>query len=132
MSLKLHLKPEEKVIIGGAVIKNGAKSCEFIVENNVPILRQKDILAEKEADSPARRIYFVIQLMYINPENLAGYHAKYWEMAGDILAAASSTKPYIEKISDQIVACNYYQALKLTRKLIDYEKELLSHVQQPV
>lgn len=132
MSLKLHLKPEEKVIIGGAVIKNGTRPCDFIVENNVPILRQKDIMAEKEADSPSRRVYFVIQLMYINPENLTGYHSKFWELTGEILEAAPSTRPHIEKISDQVLAGNYYQALKLTRKLIDYEKELLSHVQQPV
>ena len=130
MSLKLHLKPDEKVILGRAVIRNGSKACEFIVENNVPILRQKDILSEKDADSPARRLYFVIQLMYINEENLVEYHNRFWGLSNDILSAAPSTKPYLEKISEQILACSYYQALKLTRKLIDYEKELLNHVKQ--
>ena len=46
----------------------------------------------------------------------------------EILAAAPSTKPYIERISEQILACDYYQALKLTRKLMNYEEELLAHV----
>ncbi len=130
MSLKLHLKPEEKVIIGRAVIRNGSKACDITVENNVPILRQKDIMAEREADSPARRVYFAIQLMYIDSENLVDYHNRFWELVRDILAAAPSTGTHIEKISEQIVAGNYYQALKLTRKLIDYEKELLNHVKQ--
>jgi flagellar protein FlbT len=128
MSLKLRLKPEEKVLIGKAVIKNGPRTSEFVVENNVPILRQKDIMTEQEADSPSRRVYFVIQLMYIDIEKLVEYHATYWELVHDILAAAPSTKPYIEKISEQILACDYYQALKLTRKLINYEEELLAHV----
>jgi flagellar protein FlbT len=132
MSLKLRLKPEEKVIIGRAVIQNGSKASEFIVENNVPVLRQKDIMAEREADTPSRRVYFVIQLMYIDAERLVEYHARYWEQANDILAAAPSTKPYMEKISEQILAGEYYQALKLTRKLIDYEKELIDHVKQSV
>jgi flagellar protein FlbT len=43
MSLKLRLKPDEKVIIGGAVIRNGSKASEFVVENTVPILRQKTL-----------------------------------------------------------------------------------------
>ncbi|RQW88754.1 MAG: flagellar protein FlbT [Geobacter sp.] len=128
MSLKLRLKPEEKVLVGKAVIKNGPRTSEFVVENNVPILRQKDILTEDEANSPSRRVYFMIQLMYIDSEKLVEYHKRYWELASDILAAAPSTKPYIEKISEQILACDYYQALKLTRKLMNYEEELLAHV----
>ena len=128
MSLKLRLKPEEKVLVGKAVIKNGPRTSEFVVENNVPILRQKDILTEEEANSPSRRVYFVIQLMYIDTEKLVEYHGKYWELVTDILAAAPSTKPYIERISEQILACDYYQALKLTRKLMNYEEELLAHV----
>ncbi len=128
MSLKLRLKPEEKVLVGKAVIKNGSKTSEFVVENNVPILRQKDILTEEEANSPSRRVYFVIQLMYIDSEKLVEYHGKYWELVNDILVAAPSTKPYIERISEQILACDYYQALKLTRKLMNYEEELLAHV----
>lgn len=128
MSLKLRLKPEEKVLVGKAVIKNGPRTSEFVVENNVPILRQKDILSEEEANSPSRRVYFVIQLMYIDTEKLVEYHKRYWELVNDILAAAPSTKPFIERISEQIVACDYYQALKLTRKLMNYEEELLAHV----
>lgn len=130
MSLKLRLKPDEKIIIGGAVLRNGPKASEFIVENTVPILRQKDIMAERDAVSPARRVYFVIQLMYIDRENQVDYHTRYWDLVKDILAAAPSTKPYADRISEQIVSGDFYQALKFTRKLITYEEELLSHVKK--
>ncbi len=130
MSLKLRLKPDEKIIIGGAVLQNGPKASEFIVENTVPILRQKDILAERDAVSPARRVYFVIQLLYIDRENQVDYHTRYWDLVKDILAAAPSTKPYVDRISEQIVSGDFYQALKFTRKLITYEEELLSHVKK--
>jgi flagellar biosynthesis repressor protein FlbT len=132
MSLKLRLKPDEKVIIGRAVIRNGPKASDLLVENNVPILRQKDILSEIDADSPSRRVYFVTQLMYIDTENLADYHATFWALAKDILVAAPSTKAFIDRISEQILAGDYYQALKHARKLIDYEEELLSHVKKPL
>jgi flagellar protein FlbT len=130
MSLKLRLKPDEKIIIGGAVLQNGPKASEFIVENTVPILRQKDILAERDAVSPARRVYFVIQLLYIDRENQVDYHTRYWDLVKDILAAAPSTKPYVDRISEQIESGDFYQALKFTRKLITYEEELLSHVKK--
>ncbi len=132
MSLKLRLKPDERVIIGRAVIRNGSKACDLLVENNVPILRQKDILTEAEAVSPARRVYFAVQLMYIDAENLVDYHARFWDLVKDVQSAAPSTRPYVEKISEKMLAGDFYQALKHTRKLIDYEEELMSHVKKPL
>ena len=71
MALRISLKPHEKMILGGAVITNGNSfRCNLIIENKVPILREKDILSESEATSLCRQLYFVIQLMYIDEENL--------------------------------------------------------------
>jgi flagellar protein FlbT len=53
MGLKITLKPGERMIIGGAVITNGGQKCNFIVENKVSILRDKDILSAEKANSPA-------------------------------------------------------------------------------
>ncbi|MFP4031692.1 MAG: flagellar biosynthesis repressor FlbT [Desulfococcaceae bacterium] len=128
MALKLRLKPGEKVIIGGAVIANGERAADLMVENQVPILREKDILTEAEADSPCRRIYLAVQLMYIDEENLARYHKNYWELVKEVLNAAPSTKGHIEAVSNEILAGRYFQALKKTKKLIQYEEELLNHV----
>lgn len=132
MALKIALKPNERMIIGGAVITNGGSKTEFMVENDVPILRQKDIMGEKDADSPCRKIYFVVQLMYIDPGNLTTHHQTYWQLVRDVLQAAPSTREYIDRISREILADRYYQALKITKQLIDYEQELMSHVTQPV
>ena len=129
MALKLTLKPNEKTIIGGAVLSNGnLKNCNLIVENNVPVLRQKDILSEKDATSPCSRIYFIIQLMYIDQENLINHHHTFWNFVKEMTQAAPSTIPLVDQISEKIVGNNYYQALKLARKLIDYEKEIMSRV----
>jgi flagellar protein FlbT len=47
MALKIILKPHERIILGGAVVTNGRSKSELIIENNVPLLRQKDNLSEK-------------------------------------------------------------------------------------
>jgi len=127
MALKISLKPNEKLIIGGAVVTNGDTKCDLIVENNIPILRQKDILREEDANTPCRRIYFLVQLMYVDESNLVTHHGTYWKLVQDVVQAAPSTIPMIDQISEEILNARYYQALKLARKLIEYEKELVNH-----
>ena len=128
MALKLTLKPNEKMIIGGAVLTNGNSKSNLIVENKVPILREKDILNETEANTPGRRIYFAIQLMYIDDENMVVHHNSYWELVKDFVSAAPSQLAVIDEMSEDILQRRYYKALKLCRKLIDYEEGILKHV----
>jgi flagellar protein FlbT len=123
MALKINLKPHERLIIDGAVITNGNTKCEFIVENNVPVLRQKDILREKDAVTPCKRVYFVIQLMYIDSKDLVEKHNLYWSLVKDVVEAAPSTAVLLEEISEYILVNKYYPALKLAKKLIEYEEE---------
>jgi flagellar protein FlbT len=130
MTLKINLKPHERLIIGGAVVQNGSSRSEFLVENSVPILREKDILREQEADSPCKRIYFTIQLMYVDEKNLVEHHAAYWKLVREVLDAAPSTLGIIEPISENILHGRYYQALKLTQKLIEYEREAMNNARK--
>jgi flagellar protein FlbT len=130
MALKITLKPHEKMIIGGAVITNGNYKCDLFIENKVPILRQKDIMTEKEANSPTHRIYLVIQLMYIDEQNLAQHHKTYWKLVQDFILAAPTVLPVVDQISNKILGGQYYQALKLVRNLIAYEKEVITRVQK--
>jgi len=110
------------------VIKNGASSCHLLIENNVPILRQADILSEIDANSPCRRIYFAIQLLYIDGEKSPELQPVYWELVSDVLGAAPSMKDLISQISQFIIKGKFYQALKIAKKLIQYEEELLNNV----
>ena len=128
MPLKITLKPRERMIVGGAVISNGNTRCDLLIENKVPILRQKDIMREKDANSPCRKIYFTIQLMYIDEENLTEHHNTYWRLVQDIVKAAPSMLALIDQISEYILNNKYYQALRLARKLIDYEQEIIDRV----
>jgi flagellar protein FlbT len=129
MALKITLKPGERMILGGAVVTNGSGgSCDLVVENKVPILRQKDILTEEKADSPCRRIYLAVQLMYIDEANLPAYHKAFWDLAAELVKAVPRTVGLIDSISEMILQRNYYQALKLTKRLIDYEQEVLRRV----
>lgn len=130
MSLKITLKVHEKFIIGGAVITNGDTKSTFVVENDVPILREKDIMTLASANTPCKRIYFAIQLMYVDGRNMPEHHKTYWELVKDVANAAPSQKTLLQEISNHILNDRYYQALKETKKLIAYEEEVVSRVRR--
>jgi flagellar protein FlbT len=118
------------MILGGAVITNGnGFRCNLIIENKVPILREKDILSESEANSQCRQLYFVIQLMYIDEENLEAHQKNYLKLVKDLVKAAPSSMTLIDQISEDILGGRYYQALKSAQRLIDYEQEVISRAQ---
>ncbi|MBA3030613.1 MAG: flagellar protein FlbT [Desulfobacteraceae bacterium] len=127
MGLKITLKPEEKMIVGNAVISNAGSSDSYIsIENNATILREKNILSEKEANTPCKQIYFIIQLMYIDQINLPLHQNNYWKIIKQVSQAAPSTIPLIDEMNQHILKDDFYQALKAGRKLIDYEAEILN------
>ena len=131
MALKISLRPHEKIVLAGAVITNGEKRCELVIENQVPILREKDMMREDEADTPCQRIYFVVQLMYFDEENLKSHYENYWRLVKDVLAAAPSMTVYVDRISECLIGNHYYQALRFARELIEYETEVLNSVAEP-
>jgi flagellar protein FlbT len=132
MALKIRLKPKERVIIGGAVVTNGNNNSDLVVENNIPILREKDIMDKEDANTPCRRIYFVIQLMYVDEKNIADLYNTYWKLVRDLVDASPSTIFFIDQISQHILSGQYYKALKVAYKLIEYEQEVVKNVRSSI
>ena len=125
MALKVELKPGEKIIIGDCVVTNHDQRTRLMIDGQAPILREKDILTPQRADTPAKRIYLAIQLMYTSKEP-RDYHELYFSLVRDITGAAPSVWPHIETINNHILTGEMYKALKDAKKLIEYEQELLS------
>lgn len=129
MGLKVELKPGERLIIGECVVTNGDQRTRLLVEGQAPILREKDIMTAAQADTPAKRIYLAVQLMYTSRDPRV-HHENYFALMRDLVQAAPSAWPYVEAVSNHIMAGEMYKALKSARKLIDYEGELLDHAKR--
>ena len=126
MGLKIELKPGERMMLGDCVITNSDQRTRLLVEGTAPILREKDIMTESRADTPAKRIYLAVQLMY-TAKNPAAYHELYFRLVREITLAVPSMWPLIESINNQILTGELYKALREVKKLIAYEQELLEH-----
>ena len=128
MALKVELKPGERIILGECVVTNTDQRTRLLIEGDVPIMREKDILTPAQADSPAKRVYLAVQVMYLSKDPRI-HHEAYFSLIGDILKAAPSTWPYIEAINNRMLTGEMYKALKEAKKLIAYEQELMKHAQ---
>ncbi len=128
MPLKIQLRPKERVIINGAVIEGNSDSrTEITIMNKVMIMRQKHIINEKEADTPSKRLYFTLQMMYIDPENIETYKDHYTNFYKDLNDTVSlpTLKDSLRLIDEAVEVGKFYDAMKICRELIKVEAELL-------
>src|SRR5580704_14778735 len=84
MPLKIDLKAGEKFIINGAVVTVGKDGRSLVLETSAMLLRDRDVMQAEDADSPAKRIYFHIMLMYIDPDNRTVYQPIYDRLLDDL------------------------------------------------
>ena len=124
MALRIELKPFERVVIGQCLITNSKSRTAFRVDGKVPILREKDILTPKTANSPVKRLYLCAQQMYLE-DDIPKYQEFYMGFAKDLLEAMPSFRGQIEAASNQILSGSLYKALKDIKKLFELEKALL-------
>ncbi|MCB1490693.1 MAG: flagellar biosynthesis repressor FlbT [Rhodobiaceae bacterium] len=126
MALKVELKPGERFILGDSVITNDSQRTRLFIDGRAPILREKDILTPQSADSPAKRIYLAVQLMYLDGE-IGSHGDVFLELQAAMVRAAPSTVSYLNRINNNILTNEFYKALKEAKKLIAYEEELIGH-----
>jgi len=126
MSLKIDLKPGEKIIVNGAVLKAGKRRVTLILENEAMLLRGKDVMTEAEANTPARRIYFTTMLLYITGGD-AQTRARFDQFVDDFLGATSvrELRAALLEIRRDVDAGRHYHAMKTCKWLIQIEAKLL-------
>jgi flagellar protein FlbT len=130
LPLKLSLKPGEKFVLNGAVVQNGDRRGVLILQNKASVLREKDILQPENANTPARRIYLPVMMMYLDPSEASKYYDEFVQKLSDFMGAIQNPQVLAEcvTISRYCMQRDYYKALLGCRKLIEYEDVRLGNV----
>ena len=130
MALKLTLKPGERVAVNGAVLVNGDRRSTFVIENKARVLREKDILQLEDADTPAKRIYAPIMLMYLDPSLSERLLPDYEKRLMEFVGVVSSPEPLAicARLAANVANGDYYRAMTLCRDLMEFEKTRLADV----
>ncbi|HVO04053.1 MAG TPA: flagellar biosynthesis repressor FlbT [Candidatus Cybelea sp.] len=117
MPLKFTLKPGEKVIVNGAVIGRGEEPGSFYLYNKVKFLRGREVMKEEQADTLAKKLYLIIQLIYLFPENAAENIVKFEAILGEVTRQRPGDRERFADVARLVQSEDYYRALKLTAKL---------------
>ncbi|MFZ5670080.1 MAG: flagellar biosynthesis repressor FlbT [Pseudomonadota bacterium] len=130
MPLKLSLKPGEKFVLNGAVVQNGDRRGVLILQNKASVLREKDIMQADEVTTPARHVYFPVMMMYLDEANALRYYDEFVRRLSEFMSVIRNPDVLADcvAISRHAMAREYYKALMLCRKLIEYEDERLGNV----
>lgn len=128
MPLRIELKPNERLIINGALIRNGDRRSVFMIENQCKFLRESEIIFEGDADTAAKRLCVTLQLIYL-ADNPAEADDLFVRQANQLMEAAPSMAPYILAIQDELSARQYHRAVKRGRDLVAYERSLQAHLE---
>ncbi len=65
MALRLDLKPYEGFLINGALIRNGSRRTDFLIETECKFLRESEVIKESEANTPAKVLCVTLQMLYL-------------------------------------------------------------------
>jgi flagellar protein FlbT len=128
VAFRLTLKPHERLVLDGAVIRNAGGRTVLIVENEVPILRERDILSPSEVKTPADRVVMAIQLMYVEPDRRDAMRVTYQTLSQELRDAAPSLAADLDLVDGHVSAGRFYQGLRAARQLRDHERRMLDHV----
>ncbi|CAN5411950.1 flagellar biosynthesis repressor FlbT [soil metagenome] len=125
--LKITLRNDEKLVINGAVIRAVGRT-ELFIENDVSLLRGREVMAPGEANTPARRLYFACMLAYLDPANRETHRESILTLLADLMNALESpaAKALCVGFAHHVGLSDYYRALAECRGLIDYETGVLS------
>ena len=130
MALKLSLKPSERFVINGAVVQNGDRRTDLVILNKVSILREKDIMQLENADTPVKRIYFAVMMMYMDSKSEKQFYQEFVERISEFMKAIKNEEALTSCVSiiENVQAKRYYKALAICKKLIPFEKQRLEYV----
>ena len=124
MPLRVELKPFERIVIGETVLINSGTRTSFLVDGDAPILREKDTVTAETANTPVKRLYFCVQMMYLK-NDIPRYRTPYLGFVKDLREALPGSRDVIDTVNGHISGGALYKALKELRKLMKHEEQLL-------
>src|SRR5271167_2832221 len=108
MPLRVELKPFERIVIGESVIINSGTRTSFIIDGETPILRERDTVTAETANTPARRLYLCVQMMYLK-NDVARYRESYLGYVTELREAVPASRERIDAVNNHVSGGSLYK-----------------------
>ena len=123
--MHITLRANEKIFINGAVLKVDRKTSIELM-NDAVFLLEAHVIHERDATTPLRQLYYIVQLMLMEPGERAENKAMFQQQIAAMQAVY--TDPAIQdgllKIGAMVLKTRHFEALKVIRSLLPVEDRL--------
>ena len=128
--LRLKLRPNERVLVNGAVIENGRTQVELrVLTPETKILRLRDALHPDRIDTPTKRVCYIAQLVVageVQPEEALPQFVR-----GVVALKQVFLDPGSQATMDQAIRFartnNFYKAMQCMRRILVYEELVMEN-----
>lgn len=132
-NFRIFLKANERIFINGAVFKVDRKvSLELM--NNATFLLENHIMQNEDANTPFKQLYFVVQLLLIDPNNTEEAKKMFKEMVQSLLDSLENDQlRSLVKMADvEVASGKEFAALKTIRSAFPLEDITMSAGLPPI
>ncbi|HVQ71998.1 MAG TPA: flagellar biosynthesis repressor FlbT [Bradyrhizobium sp.] len=125
--MKISLRAGELIYVNGAVLRVDRKVAIELV-NDVMFLLEGQVMQAADATTALRQLYFIVQLMLMNPTDHQDADGLYGQHHAALKAVCENQEMLegLAAIDDLVGADRYYEALKRIRALFPVEQAILS------
>ncbi|MBM3547118.1 MAG: flagellar biosynthesis repressor FlbT [Alphaproteobacteria bacterium] len=126
-SIRVPVRSGDKFVVNGAVLTLTEGAVE--IQNSEVVLHGRDVMLPEDANTPAKRIYYWLMLMYLDAPGRDSYRLRLLDDMNDFLNATTlvDVTKSLGLIHQLIQNDDYQPAMIAARALMAFESELLRH-----
>jgi len=130
MALRLTLKPNERILINGCVVRNSDRRQLLVIENQADIVRETDLLGETDARTPVKEVYFFIQAALLDSSKREKLVPIVQKKLGQLVPVFhDDIAEHIFEAAGHVAQSDFYKAMRALRPLMEYEERLFDMIQ---
>jgi flagellar protein FlbT len=131
-SVRVPCRSGDRFYINGAVI--GIEDGALVLHRHETVLKGEDVILPEQANSPARRVYFWVMVMLLDPESREESYEPFVDDLTAMLQATSlaDVADTLNIIFTLVRRGHYDRALESAKALVHFETELLRNAQPAV
>ena len=125
-NMRLYLRANEKIFINGAVLKVDRK-VSFELMNDATFLLENHVMQKEDADTPLKQLYFVVQMLLMDPANTDQPKVLFRQMVSNLLDTLDTAELIdgVKSIDVEVSSGRPFAALKTIRQLFEIETKVL-------
>ena len=121
--MNITLRAGERIYINGAVLRIDRKATLELM-NDATFLLETHVMQAEDATTPLRQIYFVVQVMVMDPASARATAQMAHSLIAKALGAFESQeiKRRLEQVAELVNRARYFEAMKTLRNLYPLEQ----------